>query len=228
MNDKNIHVEIKNIFKSYSIGKKKVEVLKDVDWQVERGSWTALLGASGSGKTTLLTLLGMLEKPDSGQIFCGDIDYSRLSWRQRNRFRNATIGFVFQSYHMLPELTVLENVYLPGMISTSASVNYKKRAMELLEKVGLKERMHHRPNEMSGGEQQRAAIARALVNEPELLLADEPTGNLDSVTGSGILEVFKDIHNEKSGRTIIMITHDQNVASMADRIATLKDGRIVH
>ncbi|MCP3966229.1 MAG: ABC transporter ATP-binding protein [Lentisphaerae bacterium] len=226
MEKNNIHIDIKNVFKSYSIGKKKVEVLKDVNWQIERDSWTALLGASGSGKTTLLTLLGMLEKPDSGKVFCGDIEYDKLSKRQSNRFRNATIGFVFQSYHMFPELSVLENVYLPGMIGFGVK-NYKKKAMELLDKVGLKERMHHRPSELSGGEQQRAAIARALINEPEILLADEPTGNLDSVTGKGILSLFQEIHNEKSGRTIIMITHDPNVAALADKIATLKDGQII-
>jgi ABC-type lipoprotein export system ATPase subunit len=226
MRQNDIHIDARQVSKSYFIGKKEVKVLQNVNWKIERGSWTALLGASGSGKTTLLNLLGTLEKPDSGSISCQGIDYENLSSRQAAKFRVNSIGFIFQSYQMLPELTVLENVALPGMINSISSSEYKQRAEELLCKVGLGDRLKHRPDELSGGEQQRAAIARALINRPSLILADEPTGNLDSKTGAGILELFRQLHSEKSGRTIIMITHDEKVASLSDSIATLADGKI--
>lgn len=222
----NIYLDAQKVSKSYFIGKKEVKVLQDVDWHVKRGSWTALLGASGSGKTTLLNLLGTLEKPDKGTIMCKGVDYKTLSKAQASQFRNSSIGFIFQSYQMLPELTILENVYLPSMIASTSRHKYKSRAEELLFKVGLADRLKHRPNELSGGEQQRVAIARALINNPPLILADEPTGNLDSKTGAGILEIFQQLHEEQSGRTIIMITHDKKVASLADSIATLADGNI--
>ncbi len=221
-----IYLDAQKVSKSYFIGKKEVKVLQDVNWHVKRGSWTALLGASGSGKTTLLNLLGTLERPDAGTILCEGVDYQTLSKRHATRFRNNSIGFIFQSYQMLPELTLLENVYLPGMINSILSQEYKLRAEELLSKVGLADRLKHRPDELSGGEQQRAAIARALINNPSLILADEPTGNLDSKTGAGILELFQQLHEEKSNRTIIMITHDEKVAFLADSIATLADGNI--
>ena len=226
MINNDIHIEARNVSKSYFIGKKEVKVLHEVDWQIKRGSWTALLGASGSGKTTLLNLLGTLEKPDSGSILCDGLDFGRISRRVAAKFRNNSIGFIFQSYQMLPELTVLENVYLPAMVTGMSRGEYKAHAEELLCKVGLKERLKHRPDELSGGEQQRAAIARALINKPSLILADEPTGNLDSKTGAGILELFQQLHNEKSGHTIIMITHDEKVASLADSVVTLSDGYI--
>jgi ABC-type lipoprotein export system ATPase subunit len=227
MTEKNdIYLDAQHVSKSFFIGKKEIKVLQDVNWQVKRGSWTALLGASGSGKTTLLNLLGTLERPDSGTILCEGADYRTLSRRQAAKFRNTSIGFIFQSYQMLPELTILENVYLPAMINSGSSREYKEHAGELLSKVGLADRLKHRPAELSGGEQQRVAIARAMINQPSLILADEPTGNLDSKTGAGILELFQQLHEEKSGRTIIMITHDQKVASMADSIATLADGNI--
>ena len=227
MTEKNeIYLDAQKVSKSYFIGRKEVKVLKDVNWQVKHGSWTALLGASGSGKTTLLNLLGTLERPDRGTILCEGVDYQNLSRRQATKFRNTSIGFIFQSYQMLPELTILENVYLPAMINSTSSQEYKLRAEELLYKVGLADRLKHRPDELSGGEQQRVAIARAMINKPSLILADEPTGNLDSKTGAEILELFQQLHEEKNGRTIIMITHDQKVASLADSIATLADGNI--
>jgi len=227
MTEKNdIYLDARKVSKSYFIAKKEVKVLQDVNWQVKRDSWTALLGASGSGKTTLLNLLGTLEKPDAGTILCEGVDYKALSRRQATKFRNSSIGFIFQSYQMLPELTILENVYLPAMIASVSKQEYKLRAEELLSKVGLADRLKHRPNELSGGEQQRVAIARAMINKPSLILADEPTGNLDSKTGAGILELFQQLHEEKSNRTIIMITHDEKVASLADSIATLADGNI--
>lgn len=221
-----IHIAARQVSKSYFIGKKEVKVLQDVNWQITRGSWTALLGASGSGKTTLLNLLGTLERPDTGNITCLGVDYKNLSNRQAAKFRTGSIGFIFQSSQMLPELTVLENVSLPAMINSVSSSEYRRRAEELLCRVGLADRLKHRPDELSGGEQQRAAIARALINRPALILADEPTGNLDSQTGAGILELFRQLHDEKSGRTIIMITHDEKVAALSDSIATLADGRI--
>jgi ABC-type lipoprotein export system ATPase subunit len=221
-----IYLDAHKLSKSYYIGRKEVKVLHNVNWQVKRGSWNALLGASGSGKTTLLNLLGTLEKPDSGNILCEGVDFQSLSRRQATKFRNSSIGFIFQSYQMLPELTVLENVYIPAMIGSMPVNEYKAKAEDLLTRVGLADRLRHRPDELSGGEQQRAAIARALINDPSLILADEPTGNLDSKTGSEILELFQQLHGEKSERTIIMITHDHKVASLADHIATLADGNI--
>ena len=194
--------------------------------QIEEGSWTALLGASGSGKTTLLNLLGALERPDQGQISFRETVYSAMNNDQASKFRCHNIGFIFQAYHLLPELNVLENVMLPGMLAGRKRKFLEKRGRELLDKVGLSHRLIHHPGELSGGEQQRAAIARSLINMPHLILADEPTGNLDSKTGSGILEIFKEMHAEKNGHTIVMITHDPEVAALADTVLHLKDGVI--
>ncbi len=218
------YLRASGIFKSYSIGRKKIEVLQGVDLTVSKGSWLTLLGASGSGKTTLLNLLGTLEYPDQGHIKLGDADYAKLSSGQSNRFRNHRIGFIFQVSQMLPELTVLENVCLPAMLYGTRAEEYLERATALLDRVGLKHRVKHRPTELSGGEQQRAAIARALINSPELILADEPTGNLDSKTGEGILEIFEQLHAARNGHTIVMITHNQKIAELADEIAVLEDG----
>ena len=218
-----IFLEAKDIVKSYRLGKSSIEVLRGINFTVERGSWTALLGASGSGKTTLLNILGTLERPDSGEIIYNGTGYRSIGFRRANKFRNENIGFIFQLYHMLPELTLLQNVMLPGMFG-SARRDLKSTALQLIDKVGLSHRLTHRPSELSGGEQQRAAIARALLNSPELILADEPTGNLDSHTGSEILEIFKQLHAEQNGVTIIMITHSNDVASMADKVFHLEDG----
>jgi ABC-type lipoprotein export system ATPase subunit len=218
-------IEVQNIVKSYRLGKSNIEVLRGVNFAVERGSWTALLGASGSGKTTLLNILGTLERPDSGEVICNGINYRSLRFRNANMFRNENIGFIFQLYHMLPELTLLQNVMLPGMFGP-ARRDLKSTALQLLDKVGLTHRLKHRPSELSGGEQQRAAIARALLNSPELILADEPTGNLDSHIGGEILEIFKHLHAEKNGVTIFMITHSDEVAALADTVLHLKDGVI--
>ena len=217
----NIMLRASEIAKSYRIGKNSLEVLKSVNFNVKRGSWTALFGASGSGKTTLLNLLGALETPDRGTIICNGIEYSRLSSRKAASFRNKHIGFVFQSYHLLPELSILENVMLPGMFAGNCD---RKRALELLERVGLAERISHRPAELSGGEQQRAAIARALINQPSLVLADEPTGNLDSHTGKGILSLFRELRTTDPELTIVMITHNPEIIGWADESCTLADG----
>lgn len=210
------------ITKSFDIGKHHIEVLKGVSLNVRRGEWVALLGASGSGKTTLLDIIGTISCPDSGSLQIDGQEITALSSHEQVVFRRKNIGFVFQAYHMLPELSICENVMLPALLENRPKKKAKEQALALLERVGLAHRVLHRSGELSGGEQQRAAIARALINSPRLLLADEPTGNLDSVTGSGILDLFKEIH--AGGMTIVMVTHDRSVAGLADRTVELKDG----
>ena len=221
-----ICLQCNNILKGYPVGKNRIEVLKNVNMQIEEGSWTALLGSSGSGKTTLLNLLGALERPDKGSISFRDTVYSQMNNDQASEFRCHNIGFIFQAYHLLPELNVLENVILPGMLAGRKRKFLDERGKMLLEKVGLSHRLTHHPAELSGGEQQRAAIARSLINNPHLILADEPTGNLDSKTGAGILKIFQEMHAEMNDHTLVMITHDPEVAAMADTILHLKDGVI--
>jgi len=223
MNEREFYLEADGITKSFTIGKHRIEVLKGVGIQVRRGEWVALLGASGSGKTTLLDIIGTISQPDSGSLFIDGRDLTGISKRELVTFRRKNIGFVFQAYHMLPELNICENVMLPALMENQPKKAVRERAMELLTRVGLSHRVNHRANELSGGEQQRAAIARALMNSPRLLLADEPTGNLDSVTGSGILDLFKEFHADAE-MTIVMVTHDRTVANLADRTVELKDG----
>jgi len=212
------------------MGATRVEVLKGVDLTVRQGEFVAIVGASGSGKSTLLHILGGLDRPDKGVVEFDGRDLKRMRARELNRLRNEMVGFVFQFYHLLDELNVLENVVLPAMVSRTvigwllSRRAAKRRAMELLEQLGLKERVRHKPYQLSGGERQRVAIGRALMNQPRLLLADEPTGNLDSVTGSGILNVFEQLN--RAGQTIIMVTHDERVAARAQRVIVLEDGRI--
>lgn len=214
-----------NIYKKFRIGKTSIEVLKGVSLQIREGVWTALYGASGSGKTTLLDILGTISKPDSGSVTIAGVPVESLSGNDLVHFRRKNIGFIFQSYHILPELNLLENVMLPSLLEGEKSSGARARAMELLEMVGLKDRIRHRSNELSGGEQQRAAIARSLMNRPKLLLADEPTGNLDHETGTGILELFQSIR-QHSGATILMVTHDQSIAGLADYTVKLSGGRL--
>ena len=221
-------IELRGVTRTYKLGREKLPVLRGVDWEIRRGEWACLLGASGSGKTTLLNLIGTLEQPDSGTIRIAGVDVSKLGRGEAARFRNRKIGFVFQAYHLLPELTVLENVMLPGNLAGLSRGEAKKRAVPLLETVGLSGRMRHRPSELSGDEQQRAAIARALLNEPELLLADEPTGNLDTHTGEAILELFTELRKLHPGRSIMMITHNREIAKLADRTGELVDGRLTN
>jgi lipoprotein-releasing system ATP-binding protein len=223
-------LEVKDVHKTYKMGATKVQVLKGVDMAVRPGEFVAIIGASGSGKSTLLHILGALDKPDRGTVQFEGRHLNRMRGRELNRFRNDTVGFVFQFYHLLDELTVLENVYLPAMVSRSVvgwMVSRKAaraRATELLERMGLSHRAGHKPYQLSGGERQRAAIGRALMNQPKLLLADEPTGNLDSATGNGILEVFGQLH--RAGQTIVMVTHDDRIAGRAQRVVSLADGRM--
>ena len=227
MNKEQSFLIAEDIHKTFRIGTKEIPVLKGVSFAVEKGSWTALVGASGSGKTTLLDILGSISRPDQGTVRVDGIDYTTLSRNNLVKFRRQNIGFVFQAYHILPELNILENVMLPAMMDGMKKSEARLKAGGLLEKVGLAHRLNHRPGEMSGGEQQRCAIARALMNQPRLLLADEPTGNLDSVTGKGILDLFVQLRQETE-TTIIMVTHDRNVAALADRVVELRDGVIYH
>jgi len=223
-------IKAQNIKKSYKMGKTRLDVLRGVNLTIEKGRFVAVVGASGSGKSTLLHILGALDRPNSGSVFYQKQDLAGLRWGKLNHFRNKEVGFVFQFYHLLDELTVLENVMAPAMASTSSlgwfSLRSKTRekAYQLLDRFGLKERLGHKPYELSGGERQRVAIARAMINEPPLLLADEPTGNLDSRTGHGILEALKELHGE--GQTIIMVTHDERIASQASRVIRLIDGKV--
>ena len=218
------------LYKSYRMGVTEVRVLKGVDLAIKRGEFVAIVGASGSGKSTLLHILGALDKPNKGVVKFEGRDLSRHSSGELNRFRNKMVGFVFQFYHLLDELSVLENVFLPVMAGKSVIGWFacrrwsKRRARELLEQLGLSERSSHKPYQLSGGERQRVAIGRALMNEPRLLLADEPTGNLDSATGNGILDVLEKLN--RTGQTIVMVTHDERIAQRAERIVTLVDGKI--
>ncbi len=222
-------LKAENVHKSYRMGATRVNVLKGAELAVQEGEFIAIVGASGSGKSTFLHVLGGLDRPDKGVIQFNGRDLNRVGARELNRFRNEKVGFVFQFYHLLDELTVLENVMLPAMISRSVAGwlagrrTVRQRAEGLMEQMGLKERMKHKPFQLSGGERQRVAIGRALMNEPKLLLADEPTGNLDSATGNGILNVLDTLN--KAGQTIVMVTHDERIARKAQRIVTLVDGR---
>ncbi len=224
-------LQAENVHKTYQLGRTSLKVLKGCSLSVGRGEFVAIMGSSGSGKSTLLHLLGALDIPDMGTVRFEGRDVFAASDAARDRLRNATFGFVFQFYHLLPELTVLENVLIPCMVASSVvgwlkrRADYRKTAVSLLERVGLGQRLRHRPNELSGGERQRVAIARALANQPRVLLADEPTGNLDESTGREILGVLKTLNQD--GQTIVMVTHDPQVAASAHRIVALADGRIV-
>jgi len=224
-------LKAEGLHKTYHMGAAKVKVLKGVDFTVNKGEFVAIIGASGSGKSTLLHILGALDRPDEGTVRFEERDLSQFSPGDLNRFRNSAVGFVFQFYHLLDELSVLENVYLPAMASRTIAgwlasrKGAKSRATELLAQLGLAQRSRHKPYQLSGGERQRVAIGRALMNKPRLLLADEPTGNLDSATGNGILEVLERLN--EAGQTIVMVTHDDRIANRAGRTVTLADGKIM-
>ena len=217
-------IEIKDLHHSYGTGLRKLDILRGVDVEIPAGRWFCILGASGCGKTTLLNLIGGLEKPTSGSIKVGGVEVSALSRREAARFRTKKIGFVFQSYHLLPELSILENVVLAARLAGTPIRAARARAEELLTAMGLAERLDHRPAELSGGEQQRAAIARALVNDPELLLADEPTGNLDAASGAEVLKLLAEVRGDHPERSMLMITHNRDIARLADGVLLLENG----
>jgi len=218
------------IVKSFPVGKEKLVVLKGADLRVREGEMLAIIGASGAGKTTLLHILGALDRPDEGSVQLDGVDITRLRDRQRAEFRNSAIGFVFQFYHLLADFNLLENTLFPAKIGRKLSHRNKslmlERATELLNLVGLGERLKHKPGQLSGGEQQRAAIARALLNDPKIILADEPTGNLDSLTSEAVLGLLRDL-TKKSGRTVVIATHDEKLAGMCDRVVRMADGVIL-
>ena len=221
--NKNI-LQLKNLRHSYKMGENTLEILKGVDFSLQQGEWCCVYGASGSGKTTLLNLVGGLEQPTEGTVIIDGVDLATLSRKNTAGFRAKKIGFIFQSYHLLPELTALENVAIAGTIAGKSFHEAKKQASLLLDKVGLTNRKMHHPKELSGGEQQRTAIARSLINDPVLLLADEPTGNLDPKTGETILELFKSLRQENPALTILMITHNMDIAKMASVSVNLREG----
>ncbi|NLH17820.1 MAG: ABC transporter ATP-binding protein [Phycisphaerae bacterium] len=221
----------RDIRKSYRMGPNLLEVLRGIDFSVEAGEFVAMVGASGSGKSTFLHILGALDTPDNGEVIFGGHNLARFGRGRLNEYRNRSVGFVFQFYHLLDELDVVENTILPAMAASSILSwparrgPARQRATELLRRFGLGERLKHKPYELSGGERQRVSIARALMNQPTLLLADEPTGNLDSKTGNDILNVLEQLNRE--GQTVLMVTHDDRIARRAHRIVRLADGRMV-
>ncbi len=216
-------IEVKNLSKTYTMGSVKVEALRDVSLEISSGEFVAIMGASGSGKSTLMHVLGLLDRPDSGEYFLAGAEVTKLSDHELALVRNQLVGFVFQQFHLLPRMTALENAELP--LIYAGKRHLKERAAKEIEEVGLKERMFHRPNEMSGGQQQRVAIARSLVNEPPIIFADEPTGNLDSKSKEEIIGILKKL-NEK-GKTIVIVTHENEIAAHARRIITMRDGQII-
>jgi putative ABC transport system ATP-binding protein len=219
----NMILEGRNIVKIYNPETVPVHALRGVDIKIKKGEMVAVIGPSGSGKSTLLHMLGLLDRPTKGKVFIDGEDTTDLTSARKSGLRLRKIGYIFQEYNLIPELTAMENVSLPGMMNEKK--DYEDKALEVLEAVGLEKRAHHRPFEMSGGEQQRVAIARALVNDPVILLADEPTANLDSATGDSILSLFKSL-NEKKGQTVLIITHEVEHVKTVDRVINLKDGLI--
>ncbi|WP_055445267.1 ABC transporter ATP-binding protein [Lacinutrix himadriensis] len=215
-------IEIKNIIRDFKLGTETVHVLKGIDLNIERGDYVAIMGPSGSGKSTLMNLLGCLDTPTSGSYLLNGQDVSKMSDDQLADIRNKEIGFVFQTFNLLPRTTALDNVALPMVYAGKSKSERHARAAEVLTDVGLADRMDHRPNQLSGGQRQRVAVGRALVNNPSIILADEPTGNLDSKTGLEIMGLFDEIH--KAGNTVIMVTHEEEIAAHAHRVIRLRDG----
>ena len=223
---KDIILRAENIHKVFSLGKDvKLHVLKGINLEVKRGEIISIVGASGAGKSTLLYILGALDRPSDGRVFIDGIDIFKMSDFELAKFRNQKIGFVFQFHHLLPEFTALENVAMPALIGGKNFNEARERAYELLKEVGLADRINHKPSELSGGEQQRVAVARALMNSPDIVLADEPSGNLDSKNAEALHELIIEL-NRKTGQTFIIATHNEKLAEKSDRIVKIVDGRI--
>ena len=218
-------ITVDNINKTYKNGSLELQVLKNISFKVDKGEFLAIMGSSGSGKSTMMNILGCLDNQYEGRYILDGIDISKSSENELSEIRNKKIGFIFQSFNLLPRLTALENVELPLIYSSVPKEERHKRANELLEMVGLKDRTHHRPNELSGGQRQRVAIARALVNNPSIILADEPTGNLDSKSEAEIIEILQKLN--KMGKTIVIVTHEPNIGEIAQRKIVFKDGEII-
>ena len=218
-------ITVDNINKTYKNGSVELQVLKNISFKVDKGEFLAIMGSSGSGKSTMMNILGCLDNQYEGKYILDGIDISKSSENELSEIRNKKIGFIFQSFNLLPRLTALENVELPLVYSSVPKEERHKRANELLEMVGLKDRTHHRPNELSGGQRQRVAIARALVNNPSIILADEPTGNLDSKSEAEIIEILQKLN--KMGKTIVIVTHEPNIGEIAQRKIVFKDGEII-
>ena len=214
-------IDIRNITKSFG----SLQVLKGIDLHINRGEVVSIVGPSGAGKTTLLQIIGTLDRPDSGSVFVDDIDVTNLSQKRLSDFRNKHIGFVFQFHQLLPEFTAIENIMIPAYIAGISQREAKQRAQELLEFMGLNDRASHKPNELSGGEKQRVAVARALINKPAVILADEPSGSLDSKNKEELHQLFFDLR-DKFGQTFVIVTHDEQLASITDRTIHLKDGML--
>jgi len=217
-------IRIENVRKVYQLGSVQVEALRGISLNIEKGSYWAIMGSSGSGKSTFLNLLGCLDRPTSGRYFLGEDDVSDMDDDMLSDIRGRRIGFIFQSYNLIDQLTVLENIHVPLFYQGDDSPDALKRCADLATRVGLGERLDHRPSELSGGQQQRVAIARSLANDPLMILADEPTGNLDSKTEDEVLDLIDELHAQ--GKTIVMVTHDDHVAERAERVLHLKDGLI--
>lgn len=218
-------IEAKNLYKTFQLGNNDVEILKDINVDIKKGEFVSIMGPSGSGKSTLLYLLGGLDKPTSGSIKINEKELSVMNDKEESIMRRRDVGFVFQFYNLIPNLNIEENIMLPILLDGKKIKDYKDRLNEILEIVGLNDRRQHTPRELSGGQQQRVAIARALVNDPDIILADEPIGNLDSKTGTDIMNLLKKI-NEKKNKTIVQVTHSKEAAEYGNRIIKVKDGKV--